>query len=269
MRNRHGSKTPENAIVSKLRPQDKVITNQYSTETWKAIAERTAEVTPDEVKHQHYDGGQSVEHRSELKIRAQQIAVGIPMDELMFSQFFENFCGLSVMPWDTIITTRSTYLPDARNQIHNKFLDNNAGTHLFMIDSDVLCPPGTINALIKRDLPMIGGWYKKKEKYTLKHPDGSVSVIQRPVVYDYIREEAGVELFSQRVTPGKGVEKVDGAGAGCWLMRRDVAEALGHSPYSMAKGGEDLDICRKITALGFDIHIDWDLAAAHCGVMYV
>jgi hypothetical protein len=53
------------------------------------------------------------------------------------------------------------------------------------------------------------------------------------------------------------------------MMSRKVAEALGQSPYSMEKGGEDLVLCKKVKDLGFELWIDWDIACAHCGVFFV
>ena len=225
---------------------------------------------PEEVLHSHFDGGSSHEIKSELRIRTQQIAIGFPMDELLFSKFLVNLLGLDWMPWDAFITTQSTYLPDARNQIHSVFLEKTEASHLLMLDSDVLPPPRLIETLMLHDKDMVGGWYRKKEKFGYKDTDGVVQITQRPVVYDFIREENGVPIYAQRTFPGSGLEKVDGAGAGCWLMSRKVAEALGPKPYSMAQGaGEDLILCKKIQDLGFEMWIDWNIAAAHCGVFFV
>lgn len=220
---------------------------------------------PKEVTHKHFDGGHAVEQNTILKLRADQIAIGLPMDELMFSKFFVNYLGLNIMPWDVVITTQSTYLPDARNQIHNTFLKKDIGNYLLMLDSDVLPPPAFIDMLIKHHLPVVGGWYRKKERYGYKDLGGQIQVTQRPVVYDWN------DGFVQRIDPGKGLEKVAGAGAGAWLMSRAVAERLGDSPYDMGggQGGEDLVLCKKITDLGIDMWIDWDLACAHCGVFHV
>ena len=57
--------------------------------------------------------------------------------------------------------------------------------------------------------------------------------------------------------------------AGCWLMARELAEALGKDPYSMDKAAEDLVLCKKIMDLGYEMWVDWDLPCAHCGVTYV
>jgi hypothetical protein len=192
-----------------------------------------------------------------LNIRTTSVAWGIPMDEVMYSKFMSNFFRLGMMPWDNALTTESTYLPDARNTIHHNYLKVAASPYLFMLDSDVLAPPDVITRLLAHDKAMIGGWYRDKEH-------------KKPVVYDYINtSEDGVNHYRQREEPSHGLEKVDGAGAGCWLMRRDVAEALGLKPYDMNSGGEDLLLCKKINDLGFDLWIDWDIACAHAGVWYV
>lgn len=223
---------------------------------------------PDSITHSHIENGEAVIVKTTLNIRTQQIAVGLPMDELMFSKFFANYIGLNLMPWDAVITVSSTYLPMARNQIHNAYLENGIGSHLLMLDSDVLPPGHLVPALLKHNLPIVGGWYRKKEKFHYKDIDGNPFVTQRPVVYDYAGGEKE-NLFSPRINPGKGLEKVGGMGAGCWLMSRRVAESLGKSPYDMNSGGEDLVICRKITKAGFDLYVDWSLACAHMGVFFV
>ena len=240
-----------------------------SNPVFEKIADDIENRIPDEVLHSHFDGGSAHEQKSELRIRTQAIAIGLPMDELMFSQFFTNFLGLDYMPWDNLITTTSTYLPSARNQVHNVFLNKTQASHLLMLDSDVLPPPRLIERLMTQEKDMIGGWYVKKEKYGVKSANGEVQIIQRPVVYDYLKTENGVPLYQQRVGAGQGVESVDGAGAGCWLMSRKVAEALGENPYDMNSGGEDLVLCKKIKDLGFDLWIDWSIRCAHTGVFFV
>jgi len=237
--------------------------NRHAKKPFEDVVSTIENKVPKQVTHQHFDGGHKVEQETVLKLRADQIAIGLPMDELMFSKFFVNYLGLNIMPWDVVITTQSTYLPDARNQVHNTFLNKGIGNHLLMLDSDVLPPPHFIDTLIKHKLAMVGGWYRKKERYGYKDTSGQVQVTQRPVVYDW---DNG---FVQRIQPGTGLEKVAGAGAGAWLMSREVAEKLGESPYDMGGGGEDLILCKKLTNLGIDMWIDWNMACAHCGVFHV
>lgn len=243
----------------------KVFNTRQSDPSLVQVAKDLESKVPSEIVHSNFDGGSKHEHREMLRIRTQQIAIGLPMDELMFSQFLENLLGLHLMPWDSLITTRSTYIPLARNQIHDIFIGQDRGTHLLMLDSDVLPPPQLISTLLGHNKDMVGGWYAKKEKYPLKQTDGTVNTIQRPVVYDYSVEKDG---YVQRLLPGTGLEKIDGAGAGCWLMSRHLAEKLGKSPYGDTSG-EDLILCDRIREAGFDMFVDWSMRSAHCGVFFV
>lgn len=244
---------------------------KYSNPQYEEVAKQLVGRAPDAVQHNNFDGNNDTRIKRTLQIRTFPIVIGIPMDELMHSQFLSNLVCLSVMPWDSFITTQNTFVTEARNTIHNGFLENSTAPFLFMLDSDVLPPPDAIERLLAHDLPVVGGFYRKKEKFSVKRLDGSTQVLQRPVVYDYdgFSEEKQKFEFRQRLDAGKGLEKVDGMGAGCWLIRRDVVEKIGKSPFSLAYGGEDLTFCRKITAAGFDIHVDWDVACAHIGSFFV
>jgi hypothetical protein len=251
--------------------RDKIWKPSLSNPVIESIADKIVDKVPDDVTHVSFDGNESATVRRAIKIRTQSISIGIPMDELMFSMFFQNFMYLSIMPWDNFITTASTFVCEARNKIHNAFLEETKTTHLFMIDSDVLPPPDTIERLLSHDKMVIGGWYRKKEKFPIKLKDGTPTTIQRPVVYDYSRydEDTDSYMFVPRFNPGKGLEKVDGMGAGCWMIRRDAAEMLGKNPFTMKFGGEDLSFCRKLTELGVDIWVDWSINAAHIGAQFV
>ncbi len=190
-----------------------------------------------------------------VPLRHMPVCWGIPMDELCFSLWVGNFFHLPYMPWDHMSVTYSTYLPDARNTIHKIFVNDLKDDYLVMLDSDVMPPPDFLDRLLKHKLPLVGGWYRKK---------GGKN---DPVVYDQIAADGVLHKWKIREEPGTGLEKVDGAGAGCWLMHRSVAEAIGQTPYSMENGGgEDLNMCSKVRAAGFDIYIDWSIACAHAGV---
>jgi hypothetical protein len=172
------------------------------------------------------------------------------------------------MPWDSVITTESTYLPDARNYIHQVFLEKFQTSHLFMLDSDVCPPPDIVTSLLQHDLPMVSGFYRKKEMFHYKDVDGNDQITSRPVVYDWSEERDGKYWFVERLEAGKGLEKVAGVGMGCVLMSHDLAEKLGPRPYDMNAGGEDLVLCKKIMDLDVPIYVDWSLACAHVGVNY-
>jgi cellulose synthase/poly-beta-1,6-N-acetylglucosamine synthase-like glycosyltransferase len=212
--------------------------------------------TPTEHKHFVLNNGSPAVIQSQIKIRRFPICWAIPLDELCFSLWFSNFMHLPIMPWDNISITMSTYLPEARNHLHQVFVEDMKDVeYLFMLDSDVMPPPTIIERLLAHKKPMVGGWYRKK---------GGENEI---VVYNSNSLNSdGTTGWHSVEQAGKGLEKVKAAGAGCWLMKREVAEAIGSRPYNMERGGEDLELCMKVAEAGYDIYIDWDMACAHAGV---
>lgn len=200
--------------------------------------------------------GEKIIRTEKVKLRTFSVCWGIPMDELCYSLWFSNFIHLPIMPWDNITIPMSTYLPEARNIVHNSFLDMDKECEwLAMLDSDVIPPPDFLDRLLDHNLQICGGWYRNKGKEN------------KPVVYDgYRLSENGRYTFHQVEQPGKGLMKVAGAGAGCWLMHRTCAEKLGRSPYSMERTMEDFELCLKLHERNIPIWIDWDIACAHAGV---
>lgn len=217
----------------------------------------STQAIPTDKKVYLLDNGQEIVVPQKLNIRTTQVYWGIPMDEVTFSMWMSSFIQMQPMPWDGYAFAMQTYLPAARNYIHKKFLQSGA-EWLVMLDSDVVPPPDFVNRLLGHNKKMAGGWYCKK---AWDKPEERF-----PVVYDYIEEKDGVFWWNIRKRPGKGLEKVDGAGAGCWLMHRDVARAIGEEPYDMMNGGEDMSLCVKVRKTGFDIWIDWDLPCSHLGM---
>jgi hypothetical protein len=203
-------------------------------------------------------GGRITSEEKPVVIRKTPIMWGIPCDEVSFTEFWIRFeQHANRMPWDDFSGSKGTYLPGARNFVHNGFLDTKTSL-LMMLDSDVLFPPNLVDILISHKLPIVGGWYR--DKNALDH---------HPAVYDFVEENEKEIVWRHRTQPGTGLEKVDGMGAGCWLMRREVAEALGRNPYNMEKGGEDLALSRKLMKLGIPLYVDWSLNCAHAGVGWI
>jgi hypothetical protein len=215
-----------------------------------------AETLESLVPHQrNIVGNQGKTQSLPIRLRHKPVAWGFPLDEIIFSKWLLNTMMLPIMPWDTICYAQSTYLPEARNTIHSDFINNRSVEWLVMLDSDVCPPPDFLDRLLAHKKPMVGGWYRKKTR------------ANEPVVYDFDKfDDNGLALWNIRHESGQDLEKVDGAGAGCWLMHRSVAEAIGEKPYDMTRGGEDLDLCLKVKQAGFDIYIDWRVACAHAGV---
>lgn len=192
-----------------------------------------------------------------IELRKTPVTWGIPFDELMFSKFMIYFEKNSYrMPWDGFISSQGTLVHIARNRIHKEFL-RDGNPYLMMLDSDIIFPEKMVERLLAHNLPVVGGWYKNKDIKNL-----------HPTIYDYSHtDEKGVFVWKHRDEAGAGLEKVDGMGLGCVLMRRDVAEKLGEEPYANSEqGGEDLVLCRKLHDLGIPLHVDWSINCAHVGV---
>lgn len=214
---------------------------------------------PKSARVQHLAGGKVITEERPVSIRKTPIFWGIPCDELSFTEFWIRFVQhSSFMPWDDFAASKGTYLPKARNYIHNAFLDSNK-EYLMMLDSDVLFPPNIADRLMAHKLPIVGGWYKDKN-----------AADHHPTVYDFVKEdEDGLCHWKHRTHADDGLEAVDGMGAGCWLMSRGVAEKLGRDPYDMNTGGEDLVLSRKLMKLDIPLYVDWSVNCAHSGVFFV
>lgn len=204
--------------------------------------------------------------RPPVILRTYAVCWGIPFDEVVFSKWASNLLLARMMPWDSFISVQNTYLAKARNTVHDQFLNDVADSveWLVMLDSDVAPPPDFIDRLVRSakrvNAKMIGGWYRmKSDPYA-------------PVVYNLsgTKDKDGVPLYRMwglnEIPKDKGVHAVGGAGAGCWLMHRSLAEKLGESPYDLHHGGEDLLICRKVQDAGEKCYIDFSVACAHIGV---
>ncbi len=240
-------------------PRKRHMKKPAETQEKESLCDAVDRIAPKEsTDFSHNASGERVQSRRLVKIRRFPVAWGIPLDEVVFSRWFVNFTGLKIMPWDTIITAQSTYLPDARNIIHRDFLSTGLDW-LVMLDSDVLPPLNFLDRLLSHKLPMVGGWYRKKGD---PYP---------PCVYDDEGYDEATSTYKYRVreAPGEGLEVVDAAGAGCWLMSKEVAQAIGEKPYDMLHGGEDLALCRRVREAGYKLHIDWTVACAHTGVAIV
>lgn len=181
---------------------------------------------------------------------------GIPCDEIMYSKFFFMFERNAYrMPWDDFGYSEGTYLPKARNFIHNKYLHESDAPYLMMLDSDSLISPHVLDRLLAHKKPIVSGWYKDKK-----------AADHHPVVFDFFEENDAEIVWKHRHQPGEGLEKVDGVGAGVLLMSRTVAETLGENPYDMNKSGEDLTLCRRLMKLNIPLYVDWSAFVAHAGV---
>lgn len=214
----------------------------------------------------HTEDGQTKHHKSPVVLRTTPITWAIPFDEVCFSKAWRSMLMARLMPWDSLMTCEHTYLAEARQTIHNQFLDEGVTDWLYMQDSDVCTPPDYIVRLLAHyaadpSKKVLAGFYRVKSQpffpvvYRWKGAKLNFKDVSIDWWQHYEIEDMKPELM-----------EVDGAGAGAWLIHREVLEKIGHDPYAMHSGGEDLQLCRLITQAGYKMWIDGSLKLAHVGV---
>jgi len=166
------------------------------------------------------------------------------------------------------------HLAAARNEVAHQFLDDGNEPWLWMIDTDIVFPPGLPSRLLTTaDLekrPVVTGLYWTTTA-------GGMPLV--PMIYD--RHPGASPEFTpcRRWQPG-AVIRVDGCGAGCLLIHRRVLTAIravdgggqawfGEIRDSGRAYGEDLSFCLRVTAAGFPIHADTAVQAGHVKAMVI
>lgn len=180
---------------------------------------------------------------------------------------------LSQPPFIDIMPGES-HVNRVRNRLAKRFLNTDC-THMLFIDSDIAFSANHITALLKRDLPIIGGMYSKKD---IGEPQWVVNAIE------------GIEKPDE-----DGLIEVKYVGSGFMLIAREVFETLIHSypipfdifydddsdqkmgrccnffhagvwPETTRWLSEDWWFCESARAAGFKIHADTKCTLAHVGI---
>ncbi len=155
----------------------------------------------------------------------------------------------------------------ARNLIARNFLEDNLAPWLFMCDTDMWFPAGTVDRLIAADKPVIGGlcWsLEGGERY--------------PTMYELTDPGEGQRAAFRRYQnwPEDTVMQVSATGAACLLIHRDAlleVEKSGKDPAApwfretavgpMALMGEDMTFCLRCAAAGIPVHVHTGVKAGH------
>ena len=252
------------------RERKKLTKQLQEADAQRAEAIKTMPYPKERVEHILDNRGENRTIVHSVTLRPQKIYIAVPTDELMFSKFLGCYQNLNIMPWDSIGQTENTYLPEARNDMWNVFLDEPlAGNWMLMLDSDVLVKPTLIEELMAHNKPIVGGWYKKKKINLVKDANGQLYNSPPPVVYKRANWDEEHNRYNyQPIQRGEGLQKVDGMGAGCWLITREAAEKIGRSPFGNDVG-EDLIFCTAAWKAGIDMWVDWSIECPHVGVFHV
>jgi len=158
-----------------------------------------------------------------------------------------------------IIETQPFTVPHdhARNVLVKKFLASDA-TYFMGIDADVVPPEDAIIKMIAADKDVITGITKRfaarKDGYDLA-----------PMTFEFERNRYNI-VYNFSKQP---VVKIDGCGAGCFLVKREVFEKI-KCPYKFKydKDGivtrsEDLYFCDQLRKNKFELWADYSINCKH------
>lgn len=189
----------------------------------------------------------------ELQQVTPQMVVGIPHTGHVSMEWAENYKNL-VHPPAYRTYTRGQPWDAARNTLVQKMKDTNSNW-LFFLDSDVICPPTTIERLLSHRLPIVSGLY-----YTRHSPIN-------PAMWSDAGDKAHFVSITQ-FQVGSLVE-AHVVGMGCCLIHRSVFDKLENPYFKWTNGfqengvSEDFYFCNKAREAGFKIFVDTAVQCEH------
>lgn len=155
----------------------------------------------------------------------------------------------------------------ARNDVMGAFVNGLPDSdHLLFVDTDVDFYPNDVAKLLADDLPIVSGLVVRM------HADGHTGPI---VKVKRIDGGKGLTDLEWKDIPKSGILPVIGVGMAFVLIRREVCEALWEAkqdkllwPFEELEEegvvyGEDITMCMRARALGFQSYIDVDCPIGH------
>ena len=149
-----------------------------------------------------------------------------------------------------------------RNYLVNKFLEDPRNEWLLFVDDD-MAPYSDLVTMIDHGEKVVSGltcaWQNEKPAPLLmKYQDGNMEMYDRQSVEDVLSGEGGLI-------------EVDGVGAACLLIHREVLEKVKPPWFKFEyddKGrvikSEDYRFCKAVKDAGYKIYVDPDNIVGHC-----
>lgn len=162
--------------------------------------------------------------------------------------------GVNRVPCRSVNIYDQHPISQARNLAAEEFLADKENTHLLFIDDDIVPPINIISKLLNDDKMVVSGWY-------LYRGNQQLSAMNRT-------KQGWTSLNIKQLTDKpQELISVDGCGAGCLMIKREVFNLI-DKPYFLeakdAKGvGEDLYFCSNCKAHSIPIYIDATLYCRH------
>lgn len=141
-----------------------------------------------------------------------------------------------------------------RNAVVKYFLERTKHTHLLFIDSDTV-PFENPLEMVEHDKDVVGGVYPM---WRIDHFEWLAMNKQPDGLYKTIPSDKR-----------KGLVEVDGLGAGCMMIKREILEAM-EAPFKdkirengTRSIGHDYFFCERAKKRGYKIYADWKVLCDH------
>lgn len=168
------------------------------------------------------------------------------------------------------VTARGLYVEHNRNQLVNQALGSPYWDYLLFVDPDMTFPRDLMDRVQGYEAPVVSGLYWRRSR---PEPVAGTFRDENPT-YDPITPE---ELLPWMESPG--LYPVEGVGAGCLAVRRDVFEEWPdeHRPIfqtiSTPDGsemvGEDVYFCWRLKQRGVPVLLDTNVCCGHIASLVV
>ena len=176
-----------------------------------------------------------------------------------------------------LIQVSATLIDAGRNLLVEQFLARPRATHLLILDSDIICAGNACRKLLSYDKDIISGLAFKRG--TMQFPliysyqggrrvSGKMCPAFTPIldpVYQYLKKKRlpVTEITYATLEGNDGLIKIDGAGAGFLLVKREVFEKIPYPWFSFERGGEDLYFFDKVRRYGLEAWVDMGVLLGH------
>jgi GT2 family glycosyltransferase len=182
-----------------------------------------------------------------------------------------DICLEGGTPVDAVLALESgPNISTGRNKLCADFLARpGAPDWLFMVDTDMVLEPDTIDRLIAAadpaEVPVLGGLCWSLE-----------SGVKVPTMYELVEKDGGVAFARHSRWPDDAVVRVSATGAACLLIHRSALHRVQlhagdeAAPWfretavgPMALMGEDMTFCLRCAAAGIPVHVHTGVKAGH------
>jgi hypothetical protein len=172
-------------------------------------------------------------------------------------------------------------IPDGRNEVAQRFLDETDGEWLWFIDTDMGFAADTVDRLVAAadpaDRPVVGGLCFAQRRIEKRPFHGNRFGII-PTIYDYVELDDEVGFVPREAYVVDEVVAASGTGAACLLIHRSALEVVrerhGDSWFDPMKHptglhgkprtfSEDLSFCVRLASVGIPVHVDTSVKTVH------